>query len=139
MKGVFLALGSNMGDRENFLDKAVELIAENIGDVVKQSTIIETEPWGKTDQSRFLNMVIEIETDLSPDELLKECQDVEERLGRVRKDKWGERTIDVDILLYGDQKVDRSDLKIPHPLMWERDFVVEPLTEIAPDIVDRFA
>lgn len=134
MDGVFLGLGSNLGDRQKFLDKALKLIEERAGRIVKSSSVSETEPWGKLDQPDFLNMVVEIDTDLSPADLLVACQGIEIELGRVRAGRWAPRVIDIDILLYGDRQIDEPMLKIPHPLMWVRDFVMEPLKEIAPEV-----
>lgn len=93
----------------------------------------ETEPWGMKDQPRFINMVLEIETELEPEELLGILKDIEKKVGREESFKWGPRTIDLDILLFDDITLNRDDLKIPHPLMQERDFVLRPLCEIAPD------
>ncbi len=138
MRGVFLGLGTNKGDRQQFLDSALKLIGEKIGEIVKQSSVVESKPWGNPDQDDFLNMVIEVDTDLKPSELLEECQLIESELGRQRGEKWGPREIDVDILLYGDRVVDSLSLQIPHRHMWDRDFVVGPLKEIAPEVVKKW-
>ena len=136
IKGVFVALGSNLGDREAYLEQAVEeLRAVDSIALVKESSIIETGPVGGPPQDRFLNQVVEIETTLSPDALLAEMQRVERALGRIRREKWGPRTIDLDILLYDNKVVCRPGLQIPHPRMHERMFVLKPLCEIAPDVV----
>ena len=136
IKGVFIALGSNLGDREAYLEQAVEeLRAVDSIALVKESSIIETNPVGGPPQDRFLNQVVEIETTLSPDALLAEMQRVERTLGRIRREKWGPRTIDLDILLYGNKVVCRPGLQIPHPRMHERTFVLKPLCEIAPDVL----
>lgn len=136
IKGVFIALGSNLGDREAYLEQAVEeLRAVDSIALVKESSIIETNPVGGPPQDRFLNQVVEIETTLSPDTLLAEMQRVERTLGRIRREKWGPRTIDLDILLYGNKVVCRPGLQIPHPRMHERTFVLKPLCEIAPDVL----
>lgn len=136
IKGVFIALGSNLGDREAYLEQAVEeLRAVDSIALVKESSIIETDPVGGPPQDRFLNQVVEIETTLSPDTLLAEMQRVERTLGRIRREKWGPRTIDLDILLYGNKVVCRPGLQIPHPRMHERTFVLKPLCEIAPDVL----
>lgn len=130
---VFLSLGSNLGDRQAHLNKAIELIAERIGEVVRQSSFIETEPWGFESENRFLNGAILVETTLMPRQLLKATQKIERELGRKRKSSSGvyhDRPIDIDILLYDDLTIDEPDLKIPHPLMHERDFVMIPLREI---------
>ena len=130
---VFLSLGSNLGDRQAHLNKAIELIGERIGEVVRQSSFIETEPWGFESENRFLNGAILVETTLTPRQLLKATQKIERELGRKRKSSSGvyhDRPIDIDILLYDDLTIDEPDLKIPHPLMHERDFVMIPIREI---------
>ncbi|HEY3347508.1 MAG TPA: 2-amino-4-hydroxy-6-hydroxymethyldihydropteridine diphosphokinase [Nitrospirota bacterium] len=132
----WIGLGSNIGDRECTLNRALELLGEAGGvGVVRVSSFIETAPVGYTEQDSFINAAAEVETALTPLELLKVCQGVEYRLGRVRTIKWGPRTIDLDILLYGEVTVDEDTLKIPHPLMHEREFVLAPLAEIAADAV----
>jgi 2-amino-4-hydroxy-6-hydroxymethyldihydropteridine diphosphokinase len=132
----WVGLGSNIGDREGTLKRALELLGETDGvRVVRVSSFIETAPVGYTEQDNFINAAAEVETELAPLELLKACQEVENRLGRVRTVKWGPRTIDLDILLYGGMAMDEDTLKIPHPLMHEREFVLAPLAEIAADAV----
>ncbi len=160
MHKVYLGLGSNLGDRDEYIRKAISLIDERVGKVLRQSSLIETEPWGFESSNRFLNGVILCETTLSPREVLKATQKIERELGRKKKSKvegqrskvegqrskaegqkptangqqpranYKDRPIDIDILLYDDWKVDEPDLKIPHPLMQERDFVMTPLKEI---------
>ena len=131
---VYLSLGSNMGDRERFLRFAVEKIEEIAGcKVLKESAILKTKAWGKTDQPDFLNMAIKIECSLLPQELLEKLQEIEAAAGRERLIKWGPRTLDIDILLYDDLKISTPTLTIPHPLMQERDFVMIPLNEIKGD------
>ena len=131
---VYLGLGSNLGDREENMRKAVELIGQHVGAVVRRSSLIETEPWGFESDNRFLNGVILCETTLTPQQVLKETQRIERELGRKRKTKvaqhYHDRPIDIDILLYDDLHIDEPNLKIPHPLMHERDFVMIPLKEI---------
>lgn len=130
---VFLGLGSNLGDRKELIGKAVRMIGERVGRVVRQSSLIETEPWGFESSHKFLNAVILCETSLSPRQLLEKTQQIERELGRKKKSKAGnyvDRAIDIDILLFDDLEVDEPDLKIPHPLMHERDFVMIPLNEI---------
>jgi 2-amino-4-hydroxy-6-hydroxymethyldihydropteridine diphosphokinase len=140
---VYLGLGSNLGDREEHIRKAVALIGEKVGLVIRQSSLIETEPWGFESENRFLNGVILVETSLTPRQLLRATQKIERSLGRKRKStdsslqspdfsKYSDRPIDIDILLYDDLTVDEPDLKIPHPLMEQRDFVMIPLNEIKP-------
>ena len=141
MHQVYLGLGSNLGDREEHIRKAIALIGESIGLVIRQSSLIETEPWGFESANRFLNSVILVETTLTPRQLLKATQKIERQLGRKKKStdsslltpvSYSDRSIDIDILLYDDLTVDEPDLKIPHPLMEQRDFVMTPLNEIKP-------
>jgi 2-amino-4-hydroxy-6-hydroxymethyldihydropteridine diphosphokinase len=124
----YVGLGSNLGDRESLIRRA----AEQIG-ALRLSELRETEPWGYTNQPRFLNAVAEIETALAPRRLLDHLLDVEARLGRERVGpKWGPRTIDLDLLLYGDDTVDEPGLVVPHPRLLEREFVLEPLADLVP-------
>ena len=133
---VYLLLGSNLGDRQQILAKAIELIDEKVGVIVSQSKNYETKAWGKTDQPDFLNIAVCITTKLMPIEVLEQTQAIEERLGRVRIEKWGARLIDIDIIFYEQQIVDVPHrLHIPHPLVQERVFALAPLAEIAPDFV----
>lgn len=133
---VFIALGSNIGDREKNLIKAIELLEnEPEIEIVKQSSFIDTQAVGPIEQESFLNAVIEIRTTLIPKELLTNCLAIEEKLGRTRAVRWGPRTIDLDILFYGDQTIEEPHLIIPHPELLKRAFVLEPLSEIAPDFV----
>ena len=135
MTTAYLGLGSNMGDREMFLRQAVALLAAESDITVKKvSSIYETEPVGFTDQGAFLNAVAIVETELSAVELLSKCLAVEQRLQRVRDVRWGPRTIDIDILLFGEQVIDDPKLIVPHPRLGERLFVLVPLHEVAPDI-----
>ena len=129
----YLGLGSNLGDREENLRKALSLLGD-VGEIIALSSVYETEPWGYAEQPSFLNMVCGFRTSLSPPELLALAQEVERKLGRVRTIRYGPRTMDVDILLYGDRIVDTPDLQIPHPRIPERAFVLAPLAEIAPDV-----
>jgi 2-amino-4-hydroxy-6-hydroxymethyldihydropteridine diphosphokinase len=124
----YVGLGSNLGDREGLIREAAGLIGAR-----RLSTIRETEPWGLEDQPRFLNAVAELETSLTPRHLLQRLLDVESRLGRERPGvRWGPRTIDLDLLLYGEQAVDEPGLVVPHPRLGERRFVLEPLAELVP-------
>jgi 2-amino-4-hydroxy-6-hydroxymethyldihydropteridine diphosphokinase len=124
----YVGLGSNLGDREQLIREAAELIAAK-----RLSTIRETEPWGLEDQPRFLNAVAELETSLTPRHLLGRLLEVERRLGRERSGpRWGPRTIDLDLLLYGEQALDEPGLVVPHPRLRERPFVLEPLAELVP-------
>ena len=130
----YLSLGSNLGNREKYLEQARTFLKE-LGKIKKESSVLETPAWGKTNQPNFLNQVILIETKLFPHDLLKECQKIENKLGRERKVKWGARTIDIDILFYDNLVLNEENLTIPHPYISEREFVLEPLNEIAPDFV----
>ena len=138
MHQVYLGLGSNIGDRRQCIADAIRLISERVGTVLRQSSLIETEPWGFNSENRFLNGVILCETSLTPRQVLKATQKIERALGRRQKSigvdtdvpVYHDRPIDIDILLYDDLSVDEPDLKIPHPLMYERDFVMIPLNEI---------
>jgi 2-amino-4-hydroxy-6-hydroxymethyldihydropteridine diphosphokinase len=132
---VYLLLGSNLGNRKEILDKAIELLSQKVGIIISQSKDYETKPWGVTDQPDFLNLAIAIHTKLKPLEILEQTQAIENQLGRVRKEKWGARLIDIDIIFYGNEIIDGPNLKIPHPLMQERDFALIPLAEIDPDFV----
>lgn len=141
---VFLALGSNLGDRRAILAEAVRLIGERVGEVTHRSTLIETNPWGFQSEHRFLNGVIRCETTLTPRQLLATTQAIERALGKrpihatdrtpqtsdIRHQTYKDRPVDIDILLYDDLLVDEPGLKIPHPLMQQRDFVMIPLREI---------
>jgi 2-amino-4-hydroxy-6-hydroxymethyldihydropteridine diphosphokinase len=132
---VYLLLGSNLGNRKEILDKAIELISQKVGVIISQSKDYETKPWGVTDQPDFLNLAISVYTALKPLEILEQTQAIENQLGRVRKEKWGARLIDIDMMFYGNEIIDEPNLKVPHPLMQERDFALIPLAEIAPDFV----
>ena len=134
---VYLGLGSNLGNREENIRKAILLIGERVGTVLRQSSLIETEPWGFESENKFLNGVILCETQLTPRQLLKVTKKIERDLGRKKKSTsshfshlYKDRPIDIDILLYDDLTIDEPDLKIPHPLMQQRDFVMIPLNEI---------
>ena len=131
----YIALGSNLGDKEANLRRALELLIERGVEIVKTSTFISTEPYGVTDQPQFLNGVCEVRTSLVPLALLHTLLEIEQEMGRVRLRHWGERNIDLDLLLYEDVVMDTPELKLPHPDMQNRDFVLMPLAEIAPELV----
>ncbi|HEX2302349.1 MAG TPA: 2-amino-4-hydroxy-6-hydroxymethyldihydropteridine diphosphokinase [Gaiella sp.] len=132
----YVGLGANLGDREGTIRRAVTLLGEADGvDAVALSTLRETEPWGPVAQPSFLNGVVALETELGPRALLDLLLGIERRLGRVRSERWGPRTIDLDLLLYGDTVVDEAGLTLPHPRLHERRFALEPLAELAPDAV----
>ncbi len=132
----FLGLGSNIGERQTFLNRAVTEI-KNIREtrIIWASSVYETDPVGKTDQPKFLNAVLEIETGLVPPDLLMSLKSVESMVGRTASDKWGPREIDVDIILYDGLVHHDETVKVPHPEMDNRKFVLVPLREIAPDVV----
>ncbi|HKG06014.1 MAG TPA: 2-amino-4-hydroxy-6-hydroxymethyldihydropteridine diphosphokinase [Pedobacter sp.] len=133
-KKVYLLLGSNLGDRMQLIQDAVDKIGEKIGTVFAQSSVYETAAWGKQDQPSFLNVALGVGTGLSPLEVLEEALKIEQELGRIRDEKWGARLMDIDLILYDDLIVDEKDrLHIPHPHMQDRKFVLEPLAEIASD------
>lgn len=130
---VYLSLGTNLGDKEHNITEAINKIKELVGDVVRQSALYATKPWGFESENDFINAAVCVETKLSPRELLDTTQKIERSMGRTRKSengKYHDRLIDIDILLYGDEHIDEPDLKVPHPLMAERDFVMKPLSEI---------
>jgi len=127
----YLSLGSNLGDRKEYLDFALEEIKKlSDTEIVKTSAVHETKAWGKTEQPDFLNMAAAVSTKLSPENLLLALQKIEHKAGRKREEKWGPRTLDIDILLYGDITYHSSILTLPHPHMFERNFVMIPLREI---------
>lgn len=136
MKIVFLGLGTNLQNREGNLEHAVAGIKKNIGPVLMSSSIYETEPWGFQSDKEFLNMVVKVCTNLTPSGLLGRILMIESLLGRIRGPvRYSSRLIDIDILLYEDMIVDEESLKIPHPLLHERRFVLVPLCELAPDMM----
>ena len=136
MHQVYLGLGTNLGDKEANLKAAIEEIRKRVGEVTSLSAFHASEPWGFESENSFLNAVCCVSTDLAPMELLHVTQEIERSLGRLKKSVNGiysDRIIDIDILLYDDWHIDTPELTIPHPLMWERDFVMIPLREIAPE------
>ena len=135
MSTAYIALGSNLGDREENLRNALKHLEANGVRVVKVSTFIETEPYGVTDQPGFVNAVCQVETELEPLELLRLLLKIELEMGRVRIRRWGERNIDLDLLLYEDACVVSDELTLPHPDMQNRDFVLLPLAEIAGEVL----
>lgn len=137
MTVAYLSLGANVGDRARNLAEARRLLAERGARLLRVSAVRETEPFGVTEQPRFLNQVIEVEWAGGPRDLLAAARSVESAVGRTPTYRWGPREIDVDILLFGDETVADPDLVIPHPGLRERDFVRQPLAELRPDLVDR--
>lgn len=130
-----LLLGSNEGNRFDWFEKAMLQIEQTVGKIIAKSSIYETAAWGLEDQPDFLNMAICVETTLSPQELLAAIQQVERNLGRQRTLKWGQRTLDIDILFYNHDVINDPQLTIPHPLLQERRFALSPLADIAPDFI----
>ena len=133
MINVFLLLGGNLGDRHLFLDQAIKHIANDIAPVLQASSVYETESWGKTGAPDYLNQVIMLQTNLSAQTILQKILNIENILGRSRGEKWGSRTIDIDILFYGQAIINEPGLHIPHPELHNRRFTLAPLAEIAPD------
>ncbi|MBS1976281.1 MAG: 2-amino-4-hydroxy-6-hydroxymethyldihydropteridine diphosphokinase [Bacteroidetes bacterium] len=129
-----LLLGSNKGDRQLYLDTAQMRIAE-LGTIAAKSSVYETAAWGYTDQPSFLNQVLALDTMLDPFALMRKLQAIETELGRVRVEKWGVRTLDIDILLFGRIVIEHDDLMIPHPALPVRRFSLVPLAEIAPELI----
>ena len=136
MSTVFLGIGTNLGDRESNLREAILKIEEHIGMVLKFSAVYETAPWGFDAENDFLNMAVMVETIYSPAELMEKIIGIESMLGRDRnQDRYSSRIIDIDILFYNDLIINEKGLKIPHPLLHERRFVLVPLNELAPDLI----
>lgn len=132
-QGIFLSLGSNLGDRRENLQRAKAHLPPRVR-VKRSSSMYETEPWGYTDQPAFLNQVIEVETALKPEALLQYLKQIEQKMGREETFKFGPRSIDLDILFYGSRVIREEDLEIPHPRLEERAFVLVPLVELAPGL-----
>lgn len=131
-----VALGSNLGDKVGNIEQAISLLTSG-GDVrlVARSRDYATEPWGKTDQDWFVNAAVSVTTGLSPRQLLARCKSIEQHMGRVDTERWGPRIIDLDVIVYRGVEIDEPDLKLPHPHMAARAFVLAPLMDIAPDLV----
>jgi len=135
MPKLYLLLGGNLGNRTLYLQQARETIASQVGTIVQASGIFETAAWGKTDQPSFLNQVLEVETQLGPEQVLQTINLIEHELGRERLEHWGARVIDIDILFYDDLVQQTQRLTIPHPQLHLRRFTLQPLLEVAPDLV----
>ena len=137
MVDVVISLGSNLGDRQGLIHSALDALRElPDSEVSKVSSLYETAPVGKTDQPCFLNAVLKLRTGLTARDLWRHMQRIERELGRLRKERWGPRTIDLDLVLYGNQVIEEKDLTVPHPRYRERAFVLIPLLEIAPELTD---
>ncbi len=132
MNGIYLLLGSNMGDRLGNLRDAIRRLTQGQIRIIEESSVYETEPWGQSDQAWFLNVIVQIETPLNEQDLLRKCLNTEGEMGRIRTLKWGERIIDIDILYYHDHTVDTEELTLPHPGIPERRFTLVPLSELCP-------
>ncbi len=135
MNQAWLGLGSNLGDRLLNLDQAKLKLIEADSLVLEQSRIIETKAYGKTDQPDFLNCVLKVSTELNAEDLLALCLRIEDELGRVREEKWGPRIIDLDILFFNSEIIDQQNLRVPHPDLQNRMFVLESLKEISPELI----
>jgi len=135
MNKAYLLTGGNIGNRKAMLQQAIQLLNEYCGKVTAESSLYETAAWGNTDQSAFLNQALELETGLNARQLIRKILKVEKLMGRERKEKYGPRIIDIDILLFNDETHDIPFLKLPHPEMQNRRFALTPLAEIAPDII----
>lgn len=136
MHTIYLSLGTNLGSREDNLERALQLLQEQVGELLRRSSVHETTPWGFESSHMFLNLCVCMATSLSPLQLLAATKQIERQMGRTQKSEQGhyaDRVIDIDILLYDDVHVNESDLIIPHPHMYERDFVMLPLNEILGD------
>ena len=131
----YIGIGSNLGIRQENCFRAIEILEKRGIKVQKKSSLYETEPWGVKDQPRFINMVVQIETTLEPNDLLRVLKDIEKEIGRQDSFRWGPRMIDLDILLFNALVLNEKDLQIPHPYLHEREFVLRPLSEIAPDVM----
>jgi 2-amino-4-hydroxy-6-hydroxymethyldihydropteridine diphosphokinase len=137
MATLYLSLGTNLGDRRSNLETALTHIAREVGTVISSSDVIETEPWGFDSSNSFLNMAVKVETLLQPLEVLHATQDIERQMGRSEKSvnrEYKDRLIDIDLLLYDDIVMNTPELTIPHPLMYQREFVMKPLLQIAPEL-----
>lgn len=138
MSVLYLGLGTNLGNREKNINVAVDNIQKLIGKQISLSTLYETEPWGYTSENMYVNAVISVETELTPQQVLSITQNIEREMGRAKKSlngQYADRIIDIDILLYDNMIIKTPELTIPHPLMTKRMFVMQPLAEIAPDLI----
>ncbi len=135
MNRTYLLIGGNVGNRLENMEKAAELIGAKAGEIGKRSAMYETEAWGKSDQPAFLNQVLRVQTDLEPQALLDTILGIEQEMGRMRQEKYGPRTIDIDILLYNDMVLESDKLSLPHPQLHMRRFALTPLAEIAASVI----
>jgi 2-amino-4-hydroxy-6-hydroxymethyldihydropteridine diphosphokinase len=130
-----MQLGSNLGDRQGYLKQSYDMLADEIGVIIKKSSIYESSPWGVENQVAFLNQVVLLETAVNPFNLLDMILNIEKEMGRVRVEKWGERIIDIDILFYNNEIIETNSLCIPHPYISKRRFVLAPLKEIGENYI----
>ncbi len=130
---VYILLGSNLGNRQRYLDEAISGIEKNIAPLEQRSSVYQTASWGNTDQPEYLNQVVLLKSDIPAPDLLHRLLEIERKLGRERNEKWGARTIDIDMLFYGEEVIRIPGLSVPHPHLHERRFVLAPLAEIAPE------
>lgn len=135
MEKLVLIIGGNLGNRLLLIEKTVDLLIQVFGLPNKASSVYESSPWGGNSSGNFLNQVLVFYTDLNPEKVLSHIQEIEKSLGRQRDLKWGNRTMDIDILYYGEKVISSEYLQIPHPFIADRKFVLEPLTEILPDFI----
>lgn len=135
MKTTFIGVGSNLGRRDVLIGQAREWTGHELGKLTKSSGLYETSPWGNPDQPNYLNQVWELQTGLNPFQLLEQLLNLEKRAQRERREKWGARTLDLDLLFYEDYQIRTEELTLPHPFIQERNFVLIPMAEIAPDWV----
>lgn len=135
MNNAYLLIGGNMGDRMEYLRKAIVYVEQCCGHIVQRSPVYSTAAWGLQDQPDFYNQALHLQTEMEASQLMQELLQIEKTLGRIRNEKLGPRVIDIDILLFDHQVIDIHDLQVPHPRMHLRRFVLEPLNEIAPDII----
>ncbi|KRQ87888.1 Bifunctional folate synthesis protein [Caloramator mitchellensis] len=135
MNKVYVAFGTNIGDKTDNIEQALKLMEDRGLKIIKKSSIVSTEPYGYTNQPEFLNGVVEVITDLNPRQVLETLLNIEKDMGRIREFKWGPRNIDLDIIFFNSDVINEEDLKIPHPDMHNREFVLKPLCEIAPELV----
>lgn len=134
MEEAYLLLGSNLGDSRKYISEAIKSISEQVGEITAASSLYQTASWGNIEQPDFLNQVIKIKTKLLPQQLLKKILVIEENFGRQRIQKWGSRTIDIDLLFYGNQIIRDENLVVPHPYLHLRRFTLMPLVELSPEL-----
>ena len=135
MEEAYLLLGSNLGDSKKYIQDALNYINDEVGERTGLSSLYQTASWGKEDQPDFINQVVSVKTKLNPQQLLKNILVIETKLGRERRDKWGSRTIDIDLLFYGNHVIQEDNLVVPHPFLHQRRFTLMPLVELNPQFV----